>query len=42
MLAALDLYPDSEFLAYGLTEAEVHLLRSRFKDWRMALINDSS
>ncbi|MFD1537502.1 nucleotidyl transferase AbiEii/AbiGii toxin family protein [Nonomuraea guangzhouensis] len=38
MLSALDLYPDSEFLAYGLTEPEVHRLRSRFNDWRAALI----
>jgi hypothetical protein len=37
MLSALDLYPDSEFLAYGLTEPEVHGLRSRFHDWREAL-----
>jgi hypothetical protein len=42
MLTALDLYPDSEFFAYGLTEADVELLRSRFGDWRVALINNES
>ncbi|GAA1022022.1 hypothetical protein Aple_084050 [Acrocarpospora pleiomorpha] len=40
MLSALDLYPDSEFLAYGLTETEIHLLRSQFNSWRMALTSD--
>lgn len=42
MLAALDLYPNSEFLAYGLTESEVGLLRARFTNWRTALINTES
>ncbi|MGP3917426.1 nucleotidyl transferase AbiEii/AbiGii toxin family protein [Nonomuraea sp. 10N515B] len=37
MLSALSLYPDSEFLAYGLTASEVHTLRSRFNDWRTSL-----
>ncbi|MFF3443538.1 nucleotidyl transferase AbiEii/AbiGii toxin family protein [Streptosporangium sp. NPDC002721] len=37
MLSAIDLYPDSEFIAYGLTELQVHTLRSHFADWRAAL-----
>lgn len=37
MLSALELYPDSEFLAYGLTKPEVHELRSRFNTWRTDL-----
>ncbi|MFC4005611.1 nucleotidyl transferase AbiEii/AbiGii toxin family protein [Nonomuraea purpurea] len=37
MLSALELYPDSEFVAYGLTEPEVHELRSRFNGWRTDL-----
>ncbi|WP_433374403.1 nucleotidyl transferase AbiEii/AbiGii toxin family protein [Streptosporangium sp. CA-115845] len=37
MLSAIDLYPDSEFIAYGLTEPQVHTLRSHFADWRTAL-----
>ncbi|GIH69370.1 nucleotidyl transferase AbiEii/AbiGii toxin family protein [Sphaerimonospora thailandensis] len=40
MLSALELYPDGEFVAYGLTEPEVRRLRSRFNDWRAALTND--
>lgn len=40
MLSALELYPDGEFLAYGLTEPKVRLLRSRFNDWRAALADD--
>jgi hypothetical protein len=40
MLSALELYPDSEFLAYGLAEPEVRLLRSQFNDWRAALANE--
>lgn len=37
MLSAANLYPDSEFLAYGLTEPEVRELRRRFEDWRTSL-----
>ncbi|MGW6503739.1 nucleotidyl transferase AbiEii/AbiGii toxin family protein [Nonomuraea angiospora] len=37
MLSALELYPDSEFLAYGLIEAEVRKLRTRFDEWRADL-----
>ncbi|TMR94587.1 nucleotidyl transferase AbiEii/AbiGii toxin family protein [Nonomuraea basaltis] len=37
MLSALELYPDSELLAYGLTEPEVRELRSRFNAWRANL-----
>ncbi|WP_030509670.1 nucleotidyl transferase AbiEii/AbiGii toxin family protein [Microbispora rosea] len=37
MLSALELYPDDEFLAYGLSERDVHRLRSRFYDWQSEL-----
>jgi hypothetical protein len=37
MLSALDLYPDSELLAYGLSEPEVRELRVRFNEWRTSL-----
>ncbi|GAA3218912.1 nucleotidyl transferase AbiEii/AbiGii toxin family protein [Nonomuraea helvata] len=40
MLSALELYPDSEFLAYGLKEAEVRKLRTRFNEWRTDLSRD--
>ncbi|WP_197038619.1 nucleotidyl transferase AbiEii/AbiGii toxin family protein [Herbidospora cretacea] len=37
MLSALDLYPDSEFLAYGLSEADTRRLGEQFAEWRKAL-----
>jgi hypothetical protein len=40
MLSALDLYPDSELVAYGLTETQICTLRSHFAAWRAALIQD--
>jgi len=44
MLSALEIYPNSEFLAYGLTEPEVRELRSRFSGWRtdLAQVADES
>ncbi|GGO05880.1 hypothetical protein GCM10010116_11540 [Microbispora rosea subsp. aerata] len=40
MLSALELYPDDEFLAYGLSERDVHKLRSRFYDWQAELSDE--
>nr|WP_062336745.1 nucleotidyl transferase AbiEii/AbiGii toxin family protein [Herbidospora sakaeratensis] len=37
MLSALDLYPDSEFLAYGLPETDIRRIREQFAEWRRAL-----
>lgn len=41
MLTALDIYPDTELTAYGLTTAQVTSLRQRIADWYRNLTGTS-
>lgn len=37
MLAAIEIYPDAEFSAYGLPDEQIQRMRERFADWRIEL-----
>jgi Nucleotidyl transferase AbiEii toxin, Type IV TA system len=38
MLAAIDIYPDAEFSAYGLRAEQIRQMRKRFAEWRIELL----
>jgi hypothetical protein len=39
MLAAIDIYPDAEFSAYGLQAEQIQQMRERFAEWRTDLLH---
>lgn len=40
MLAAIDIYPDTEFSAYGLRAEQIQMMRQRFAEWRSELLRE--
>jgi hypothetical protein len=40
MLAAIDIYPDAEFSAYGLHADRIRQMRERFAAWRTELLRE--
>jgi len=40
MLAVIDIYPDAEFVAYGLQDKQIRQMRGRFAEWRTELLHE--
>jgi hypothetical protein len=40
MLSVIDIYPDAEFLAYGLQDQQIQQMRERFAAWRTELLRE--
>ena len=40
MLAAIDIYPNAEFSAYGLQTDQIQQMRKRFAAWRTELLQE--